>query len=215
MLQSRNFVPNIYAKSRDFQAILKILDIIINNSKVDSDTFVSLLNPETCPSKLLPLLASYVGYEYDYMLSYDINRNIINHYRDLINYRGSELGIRLAALLAVNINNPDTTIPSTSLVDINFNEINGEIEIHFYYKDYLLKIKDLLEVVRPAGIGYKILFADPYNLDSQIDINATEIEAVPTEVITSNVNTRAQINEEDESGVGFTEIDESDPEIPN
>jgi phage tail-like protein len=211
MLESKTLVPSIYSKSRDFSAILKLLDLIINNSKIDSDTFTSILNPDTCPSKLLPLLASYVGYEYDYLYSYEVNRNIIKHYRELINYRGSEQGIRLAALLSVNIENPDVNTPISSLVDISFDRNLGIIEVSLYYEDYLLKINDLLEIVKPAGIGYKVIFSDPYRMDSQVDIDAETITATPEEITADRMLVLE--SEDDDNGVGFTEVGEMD-ELP-
>ncbi len=87
MIHSRNNVPAIYNTSRDFQAILRLFDVLLNVEKNDVDNMVSLVNADKCPSKYLPLLASYVGYDYDYALSYETNRLIIKYYPLMIKYR--------------------------------------------------------------------------------------------------------------------------------
>jgi len=213
MIESKKLVPNIYAQSRDYQTILKLLDMVANNAKIDSDNFTSLTNVDKCPSKLLPLIASYVGYKYDYSLSYDINRTIIKHYRELIKLRGSEKGIRLAVAIAVNAVEHTGESP-TSIVDIEYDKTHGIIIIHLYYKEYLMKIRDLLEVVRPAGIGYKIVVATPELLDSQVYlIDSLTNNVYSKDADSDNIPDRSQIgdSDEDENGknkVGFSEIGE-------
>ena len=59
-------IPSIMRQSRDMQAICKLLDLMINNYKTNVDYWTSLIDFDTCPDNLLPLLASYVGYRYDY-----------------------------------------------------------------------------------------------------------------------------------------------------
>ena len=42
-----------------------------------------LLNPDNCPNEFLQLLTNYVGYDYDYLEEYDVNRTIIKYF---VNY---------------------------------------------------------------------------------------------------------------------------------
>lgn len=175
MIESRDYVPKVYSESRDYQALLKLLDLVVCNIKSNIDNFISYINPEYCRSEYLPILASYVGYNYDNSLSYEINRLIINHYKELINNRGCETGIKLAAALAINaikISAGDQNFSDlyTSLVDIGFDDDSGDITIYILTDNYSFKIFDLLETVRPAGVGIKIVKSDVINSYDKINI---------------------------------------------
>lgn len=171
MLESKKMVPKIYSRSRDYQAILKILDLLICVIKSDTDNFVSLLDPMKCPSRMLPLLASYVGYKYDNKESYATNRLIIKYYPLLIRNRGSEIGIKLATALSVNAAGEFDDIEMLSLFHIQYVEEEGKIEIYIYYPNYLSKIRDLIEVVRPAGVRCELIPAEPIEAIERINIS--------------------------------------------
>ena len=102
IIESKNYLPWVIRQSRDMQAICKVLDLLINDYKTNVDYWVNLIDFDGCPDHLLPLLASYVGYKYDYTESYDTNRLIIKYYPSMIRNRGSEIGISLATALSVN-----------------------------------------------------------------------------------------------------------------
>lgn len=170
MIESKNFVPQVYRNSRDYQAILKLLDLIINAIKSDIDNYVSLINPDRCPDHMLPLLASYVGYDYDPKESYDSNRLIIKYYPYLIHNRGSETGITLATALSVNAIGGIDDIESLSMFHIEYQKEENKINIYIYYPNHLSKIRDLIEVVRPAGVRVELIPAKPINTIDRIEV---------------------------------------------
>ena len=170
MIESKKLVPNAYSKSRDYQAILKILDLLICACKSDIDNFVSILNPMKCKSNILPLLASYVGYEYDNKESINTNRIIIKYYPELIRNRGSETGIKLATALSVNAVGDKDDIEMLSMFHIDYVEKEGKINIYIYYPNYLSKIRDLIEVVRPAGVRCELIPAEPIEAVERVNI---------------------------------------------
>lgn len=102
IIESKNYIPWVVRQSRDMQAFCKIFDLLLNGFKTNVDYYINLIDFDGCPDNLLPLLASYVGYKYDYTESYDTNRLIIKHYPEMIRNRGSEVGISLATALSVN-----------------------------------------------------------------------------------------------------------------
>ncbi len=171
MLESKNYVPLVYRNSRDYQAILKLFDLIINAIKSDIDNFVSLINPDRCPDHMLPLLASYVGYDYDTKESIEANRLIIKYYPYLIHNRGSETGITLATALSVNAIGSVEDIESLSMFHIEYQKENNKINIYIYYPNYLSKIRDLIEVVRPAGVRVELIPANPINTIDKIEVH--------------------------------------------
>jgi phage tail-like protein len=143
--------------------------MVCNGAKSDIDSFTNLINPDMCPDKMLPLLASYVGYNYDYNESADANRLIIKYYNNLIRYRGSETGIRLAMALSVNTSGQND-IDSLSMFKISYDKDNNMIKIYLYYPSYLYKVRDLIEVVRPAGVPIEFVSATPIETIDKVDI---------------------------------------------
>lgn len=164
MIESRNMVPETYNKSRDYQSVLKLLDLIACGSKFDTDNLISCLDPERCPSQYLPLLASYYGYEFDYDLSFEANRTIIKYYPDLLRLRGSAQGIKLAIVIAIIINGSYRNTDVDSMLNVQFDETDKTINTFIYF-DYSTKIYDLLEAVRPAGYAVYLRSAVPIRTD--------------------------------------------------
>lgn len=199
MIESKKMVPSVYRNSRDYQAILKLLDLIINAIKSDIDNYVSLINPDRCPDHMLPLLASYVGYEYDPKESYEANRLIIKYYPYLIHNRGSETGITLATALSVNAIGGIEDIESLSMFHIEYQKEDNKINIYIYYPNYLSKIRDLIEVVRPAGVRVELIPAEPINTIDRIEMH-DYIENDRQQY------TQDRYNVSDKDKVGFSEV---------
>ena len=159
MILSRDMIPKTYSQVRDIHIMNKIVDLLINIIKVDTDDFTNLLNPRLCPVNMLPMLGAYVGYDYDFKETVEANRVIIEYFPHLIRNRGSETGMALATALSVNsVGDPDD-IEMLTLFHIEYvDELDkdgnpsGRIRIYVYYPQYLSKIRDLVEVVRPAGV---------------------------------------------------------------
>lgn len=177
MLEARDYSPKVYTDSRDYQAILKLLDLVNCNEKSDIDNLIAYMNPEYCKSEYLEHLASYIGYKYDNFLSYEDNRLIISHYKNLINNRGSETGIKLAASLAINLvklsagDNQLLMDLSTSLVDVGFDQDEGVINVYVFSDNYSLKMFDLIEAVRPAGVRVKIYYSQRVSSYDKINVD--------------------------------------------
>ena len=201
MIETRDMVPYAYSSSREYQVLLKLLDLVINASKSEVDNFVSLINPDKCPNHMLPLLASYVGYEYDYNESYDANRIIIKHYNNLIRNRGSSIGISLAVALAITATGQFDDINLVSLFRVDYDRNLNKINIYLYFPDYISKVKDLIEVVRPAGTRYEIIPAELISTNDQIQIH----DYITTENMEDYIGSdRYKVG--DNTRVGFSEV---------
>lgn len=201
MIETRDMVPYAYSKSREYQVFCKLLDLVINASKSEVDNFVDLINPDKCPNHMLPLLASYVGYEYDYNESYDANRIIIKHYNNLIRNRGSAIGISLAVALAITATGKFDDINLVSLFRVEYDRKLNKINIYLYFPDYISKVKDLIEVVRPAGTRYEIIPAEAISTNEQIQIHSYITTENMEDYIGSN---RYKVG--DKTRVGFSEV---------
>ena len=66
IIDTRTMVPEYFGNNREFQVFLRAINIALSVIKSNSDNFIpNLLNPLKCKAKLLPLLANYVGYDYN------------------------------------------------------------------------------------------------------------------------------------------------------
>lgn len=164
MIESRKLVPNYYESSRDFQVFLKLVDIVVNVCQCDTEYFVSLLSPENCKARLLPLLANHVGYEYDYQEKVSMNRTIIKNWAVLKRNRGSVTGISMAVALALKQIEDIDQASIFNLFNINYETYTdaqgrnrSKIQIYLHQPQYLSKLHDLIEAVRPAGMPIEII----------------------------------------------------------
>lgn len=203
IIESKKYIPWVMRQSRDIQAICKVLDLLINDYKTDVDYWTSLIDFDTCPNELLPLLASYVGYKYDYAESYDTNRLIIKHYPEMIRLRGCEVGMALATALSLNAQ--DSIDKIEALAMFRFRYVKGEhkLYIYIYFPAGLDKMHDLIEVVRPAGCGVQLVASEIINTIDGIEISDYyDNKAFPYEA------TRYEVGNEDK--VGFSEVTNKD-----
>lgn len=200
IIESKNLIPNVMKQSRDMQSLCKILDLLINNYKTNVDYWTSLIDFDTCPDHLLPLLASYVGYEYDYSESYDTNRLIIKYYPYMIRNRGSEIGMRLATALSVNALGDIDKVEALAMFRLDYRKGDHKLYIYIYFPSNLSKIRDLIEVVRPAGCGVQLVAADIIQTLDGIQIS--DFIGVPSKYAYDH--TRYEVGREDR--VGFAEV---------
>lgn len=188
MIHTRDLMPAyITENSRDIHTFLRLIDLAFNNEKLKSEDFISILNPDKCPNDLLPLLASYLGYEYDYNETFDRNRVVIRSYKNMMRNKGNVVGIKLAVCASISMLVNKSITEAQSLFDVayydqyytcancgyiayeSFDECPvcgksktaiksdvGSIVIVIEYPKYSTKSYDLIEDVRPAGMGVKI-----------------------------------------------------------
>lgn len=199
IIESKNYLPWVVRQSRDMQSFCKLFDLILNDVKTDIDFYVNLIDFDGCPDHLLPLLASYVGYKYDYTESYDTNRLIIKHYPEMIRNRGSEIGVSLATALSVNALSEIDAVEALAMFKISFVKDENKIYIYIFFPSNLTQMRNLLEVVRPAGCGLILVPSDVIQTIDDIDIHTYTTQQKYAYDIT-----RYDVSSEDK--VGFGEV---------
>jgi hypothetical protein len=147
---------------------------------------------------MLPYLASYVGYKYDYNVSVETNRLIIKYYNNLIRYRGSNVGMQLAMSLSVNTTDTSGTLDALSMFKVEFDSTNSQIKIFLYYPSYLTKVRDLIEVVRPAGVPIEFIAASPIETVDKVDI----VDYINTDKSAYSKDKNFSVGNENEVGFG-------------
>lgn len=199
IIESKNYLPEVVRSSRDVQAFCKILDLLINSYKTNLDYYTSLIDFQGCPNELLPYLASYVGYKYDYTLSYDTNRLIISQYPNMIKNRGSEVGIALATALSVNTLGEIDQVEALSTFKFDYRRNENKIYVYVFFPVEMKKLYDLIEVVRPAGCGLILVAADIIET-----VDGLQVHSYSTQQKYPYDSTRYSISKE--TYIGFSEI---------
>lgn len=180
LIDSRKFVPQYFGNGREFQVFLRAVNIALSVVKSNTDNFIpNLLNPLKCKARLLPLLSNYVGYNYNPRERVFTNRWITKLYPLLIRNRGNEIGITLAIAMSICLmGNPDElnlehnfTMEYEEDKD-EYGRLIPQLKIYMNNNDYLPILKDMLEVVRPAGT--KITFIPSANISSTETIHLTD-----------------------------------------
>ena len=202
MINSENFVPQVYKNSRDFKALLTLLDIVLNLSKYEIDNIKDLYDPMKCPVQLLPYLAEMVGYKYNNKDSVRENRIIIANFAKLIHYRGSETGIKLAAALSLNSAGKEEEIQDLSFLQVIYNRENATIQI-FYPREHT-KVRNLIDYVRPVGMSTSLIGAMGLYATEQVGVTTdVDIKVRPFEKGKNNVDNAVGVSEVGMGAVGL------------
>lgn len=184
LINTKEFVPQYFANNREFQVFLRAINIALSVVKSNTDNFISnLLNPLKCKARLLPLVANYVGYDYNPRERVLTNRWITKLYPLLIRNRGNELGITLAIAMSICLMGD----PEELNLDNNFSmeyvsekdkygRLISKLKIYMYTTDYLPILKDMIELVRPAGM--KIEYIPAVNMTSTETISLSDEYAI-------------------------------------
>lgn len=157
-------VPSEYKKSADFRFFLKWFDYALTKLQYDTSNMVDLYDALRCPKDLLWMLGDTMGFQYDDRLCAAFNRFVMLYFMSMIKYKGSQLGVTLAAevnLKQKDINAygqeneilynrlEDTSIPNNS-VYVESNTDSGYINV-IYFTDEK-PIDTCVEYVRPLGM---------------------------------------------------------------
>lgn len=163
-------VPDVYVKqSRDFQLLGRLIDAIVNDSSFYIDGIRNTISAKTCPSNLLPLLATKIGFYSKYSFPEEQLRGILQAFPYLLKYKGSKRAIYQAIFLFLRLSGVDAGFQ----VDVRNedNDSNTEdytITITFLYKPLKTKILDaLFNYLLPPGYVVKYIFTTPFKMEQK------------------------------------------------
>lgn len=160
MIKTENIVPsNYYTRSRDFQLLGRVLDIVFNSSKGYSDMVQYDTICSNTDYRLLDLIAKAVGFEVK--RKYDVHDLFVlcSTFKSIIRKKGTVSAVEdcvRVLLKAQNINKPFQVIDLDAYIDSNTKAYELEILVPEELTDIAL-LEDMLEYVLPAGYIYKII----------------------------------------------------------
>ena len=151
MFRLQENVPEIYTKSsRDFQLFCRTYDILTNALRFSIKSTDNLLNPLLVDEKMLPLLATRVGFFPKSDYNTHALRLIISSFPYMMKYKGSKKGIEIALYTILKAEeNYDKSIIN---VINDYNENRYEIQI--YTEKAIVNenlLRDVLSYILPIG----------------------------------------------------------------
>lgn len=198
-------VPDVYArKSRDFQLLCNLFDILQGGLKYDIDTITSVVDTRYCNEKLLPLLQTKLGFFTNEHLTTDELRTLLTSFQTIVKNKGSSKGIRQAIELYLKVIGASRNSKIT-ITNSNSNEPSNVIS--FYNNSYIVEVSiegqitdttlltEILKYVLPAG--YKLQYSF-YQSTSNID-HIVEKGTINIVIISSAINN--QVTAKDSSDI--------------
>ena len=167
LIETKKHIPENYRESEDFLAIMKLLDLTVNPIK-QKQYVANVFNILTCPDDVLPLLATYVGYEYDFQLPVSDNRIIILAYPLLTRNKGNLYGIELAVKTGLKLSGSYERTKSEMPYEILIE--NNTISIWIDAVSYSPKLRELVEYVRPVGAKVNLSLLSKITLDAKVNV---------------------------------------------
>ena len=159
MFRLQENVPEIYTKaSRDFQLFCRTYDILTNAIRYSIKSTDYLLDPLLASDRILPLLATRVGFFPKSEYNTHALRLIISVFPYMMKYKGSKKGIKIAldTILKAEKNYGNSII----YIHKNLSEIS--IYTQYSIKNEIL-LRDVLSYILP--IGYELTIGTYKSLD--------------------------------------------------
>lgn len=204
MFRTQNNVPQYYIdKSRDFQLIGRLLDLIVNDIKFDIDSICNILDPLEARDNLLVLLAERVGYFPEFEINSEVLRYVISAFPYIMKKKGSIRSFEEAANAVLKAESHAEAARSVEIIVIqkqpnlaykNTVDSDGNTKVKYDpNEEYIVQIilptkvkhlkvlEDILTYIIPAGMMYSIIYQgdspDPVTTSGKPD-NATYITKI-------------------------------------
>lgn len=151
LIKFQDLTPEVYYKrSRDFQYIGRLFDLVLNNAKMNTDIISSLpLNPDMDP-RLLDLLAFTLGFKSKHEYNTKQLAALCSIFPFVLRNKGSKLAIETACNALLNAEG----ITKGASVEVHNQTVS--IFLPSELSDLNL-LKDLLNYILPAGMSCSIV----------------------------------------------------------
>lgn len=181
MFRVEQNVPEVYVEqSRDFQLYSRLYDLVFQSARFSIDSMEQVSDTMRCNDKLLPLIATKVGFFTDLNLTNYADRQVLSAFPYIIKYKGSLMGIQLVANLFERIMNVKSSVEQKdrNRVVIKFEDYSPNVKLLYALLDY----------IRPTGliIDYEVVTKTP---KSSADFGISEnikvitVDSEPSEIL--------------------------------
>lgn len=154
MIKTKNSVPEVYYnRSRDFQLLGRIYDIIFNYLKTNVQILDTLPYSEDIDDKLIPLLSTTLGFKQTHEYNTQQLKVVCSSFIHILRNKGNFSAITELLQLLANVENTQESYQYT-VDDDNPYVLN--IYLPLSISDTSL-FEDMLYYVLPAGMSYRII----------------------------------------------------------
>lgn len=175
MFRLQDNVPEVYVKqSRDFQLFCRIYDVVNNAIRFNAKSAENLLDPLKVSDRMLPLLATRVGFFPKHEYNTYALREVISAFPYIIKYKGSKLGIEMALNVILKIEN--NYQESLVQIDTGNSRVNILTSTKLKGEDLL---RDVLSYILPIGYEIVVSTFDKHDIDDkdrQLELGVTIIK---------------------------------------
>ena len=160
MFRLQDRVPSPYIEqSRDFQLLARMLDTIFNGIRFNATMVGKIINTDSCPGELLPLLKTKLGFFTEKKFLDDELREILKAFPYLIRWKGSKKAIESATYLYLRA----MKIHTESFVEIEDMDKEGNmsytIRVHIMSTVIDTSILDeIFKYILPIGYRVEYVF---------------------------------------------------------
>lgn len=203
MLETSKLVPHIYTKSsRDFQFYLKLLDVVVNSSRLSASKITDTYNPNICSNRLLQLLASIYNYSGRYDMTDEDLRVVLDNYSFLVRNKGTKRGVAQAVSTVIKLTGNTRTAYSTDIR--RFDETGNAqfvIRVSVSGKFNRRYLEELLAAVAPVGFVLEVYVASVSGKMSRVLADTiVTTNAVDVDVVSSVTPASSSIEDDDSVG---------------
>lgn len=172
MIKTQNLTPDVfYKKSRDFQILGRIYDIVFNYLKTNIDTLDNLPANENVDDKLVDLVAISLGFKQSHNYNVKQLKSLCSIFTTVIRNKGNKQSIQLVLDMLTNIEN---SAQHAEIIIDNDCPYILKVFIPEDISDTTL-FEDVLNYILPAGMSCTIIQQIALNSYSETAINVQVI----------------------------------------
>ena len=154
MIKTQNLVPEVYYnRSRDFQLIGRVYDIVFNYLKTNIDTISNLPNTDEVDDKLVNLVSTTLGFKEYHSYNVKQLKALCSIFTVVIRNKGNIQSIQYVLDMLCNIENSST---KAEIVTDTKDIYNLKVFIPQDISDTTL-FQDILNYILPAGMSCTII----------------------------------------------------------
>lgn len=178
MIKTRDLVPGIYYnKSRDFQALGRVFEVLYNYAKTGADLVANSYED----TKMLDLLVTTLGFNSKHNYNVDDLVALCNTFIIILKNKGSIKSVEDAITALMNAQHLESAF---AVIDRYEKEPGTETTIKMYSIDIyipeeltdLILLEDLFEYILPAGYTYRFIYSTFVSepLKTNLDFSSVE-----------------------------------------
>lgn len=190
MIKTKNLVPSIYYnKSRDFQAIGRVFEVLYNYAKTNADLILNSYEDV----KMLDLLVKTLGFNSKHNYNTDDLVTLCNIFIAILKDKGSLTSVNEAVTALLNAQHVEKNFLVVDSIDYTTNKKAHSVDIYVPKElTDLILLEDLFDYILPAGYTYRFIYATFPGGDDSITTK-TSVDSITNVIKYEDSNAISQV----------------------